>query len=119
MGAGLEPSPRPETPEERGGQPLPCFGSPGPALEGAARWAPGCRLGCACPGNRQVGSSLGLSPLGWVNKPELLGSDLQAKCQGLGILLWDPNYSGRWAVLKGLGYFQFWRLLEIVSERES
>lgn len=55
-------------------------------------------------------------PGAWVSKPELLGDNLQAKCQGLGIQLGDPNPLG---YFKGARIFSVPAVVRMVSERES
>lgn len=112
MGAGLRPLPLPRTPEESSCQPLPS--SPPPGLgpqdkpqEGGARdpCRPGCQPGRVFSQAELAGSSLGPYLPGGENKPELLGNDLQAKRQRLGIHLGDPNPFRQLGCLKGAGIF--------------
>lgn len=71
-----------QTPEERGGQPLPSSPPPEPRPPGEP--LKGCRPGCAFLGSNRPGACRDLMrQASGVNKPGLLGKDLQAKCRGV------------------------------------
>lgn len=101
--AGLGPSPLPQTRKRAAANRSPALDSQDPASR-ARPWngtgrpppvaRPESRPGCACLGNQTGRRSLEPVLPSGVNKPGLLGNDLQAKCRGLGVHLDDPNSFG-------------------------